>query len=43
VSPHHLVKFLEEIKTVFGEIPLALMRELTKKFEEHLIQTPSAL
>ncbi|MFA6623582.1 MAG: 16S rRNA (cytidine(1402)-2'-O)-methyltransferase [Fibrobacteraceae bacterium] len=40
-SPHNLVKFLEEIRTVFGEIPVALMRELTKKFEEHLIGTPS--
>jgi len=43
VSPHHLIKFLAEIQTVFGEIPLALMRELTKKFEEHLVQTPSEL
>jgi 16S rRNA (cytidine1402-2'-O)-methyltransferase len=42
-SPHNLVKFLEEIKTVFGEITVALMRELTKKFEEHLVGTPSEL
>lgn len=42
-SPHNLVKFLTEIRTVFGEIPVALMRELTKKFEEHLVATPSEL
>lgn len=36
-SPHHLVKFLNEIKQVMGgEFHLCLMRELTKKFEEHL-------
>ena len=42
-SPHNLVKFLAEIRTVFGEVPIALMRELTKKFEEHLLSTPSEL
>lgn len=42
-SPHNLVKFLDEIRQVFGEIPVALMRELTKKFEEHLVGTPSQL
>lgn len=42
-SPHNLVKFLDEIRQVFGEIPIALMRELTKKFEEHLVGTPSEL
>jgi len=42
-SPHNLLKFLEEIKTVYGEITVALMRELTKKFEEHLVGTPSEL
>ncbi|OIP53802.1 MAG: 16S rRNA (cytidine(1402)-2'-O)-methyltransferase [Fibrobacteres bacterium CG2_30_45_31] len=42
-SPHNLLKFLEEIKTVYGEITIALMRELTKKFEEHLVGTPSEL
>lgn len=42
-SPHNLVKFLGEIRTVFGEVPIALMRELTKKFEEHLVATPSEL
>ena len=43
VSPHHLLKFLNEIHLVFGDILLALMRELTKKFEEHLIQKTSEL
>jgi 16S rRNA (cytidine1402-2'-O)-methyltransferase len=42
-SPHNLVKFLGEIKDVYGEVKVALMRELTKKFEEHLIGTPSEL
>ncbi len=42
-SPHNLVKFIDEIRQVFGEIPIALMRELTKKFEEHLVDTPTKL
>jgi len=42
-SPHNLVKFLGEIKKVYGEVNVALMRELTKKFEEHLIGTPTEL
>lgn len=42
-SPHNLVKFIDEIRQVFGEIPVALMRELTKKFEERLVGTPSKL
>jgi len=42
-SPHNLVKFLGEIKEVYGEVKIALMRELTKKFEEHLIGTPTEL
>lgn len=42
-SPHNVDKFLEEIRTVFGEIRVALMRELTKKFEEHLHGTPTEL
>lgn len=42
-SPHNVHKFVAEIQTVFGEIPLALMRELTKKFEEHLHGTPAEL
>ncbi len=42
-SPHNLLKFLGEIETVFGDIPVALMRELTKKFEEHRVGTPREL
>ena len=42
-SPHNQVKFIDEIRQVFGEIPIALMRELTKKFEEHLVETPTKL
>ncbi len=42
-SPHNLVKFLEEIQTVFGDITIVLARELTKKFEELLRGTPSDL
>lgn len=42
-SPHNLLKFLEEIKTVFGEITVILARELTKKFEEFLRGTPEQL
>lgn len=42
-SPHNVDKFLEEIRTVFGEVRVSLMRELTKKFEEHLHGTPSEL
>jgi len=42
-SPHNVDKFLEEIRTVFGEVPVALLRELTKKFEEHLHGTPTEL
>lgn len=42
-SPHNLVKFIDEIRQVFGEIPVALMRELTKKFEERLVGTPTEL
>jgi 16S rRNA (cytidine1402-2'-O)-methyltransferase len=37
VSPHQLVKFLGEIQTVFGaQFEICVLRELTKKFEEHL-------
>ena len=42
-SPHNVHKFVAEIQQVFGEIPLALMRELTKKFEEHLHGTPTEI
>jgi 16S rRNA (cytidine1402-2'-O)-methyltransferase len=33
-SPYRIVKLLEEINGVFGDIKVALLRELTKKFEE---------
>ena len=42
-SPHNIDKFVEEIKLVFGDIKIALTRELTKKFEEHLIGTPTEI
>lgn len=41
--PHNVDKFVAEIQTVFGDIKIALMRELTKKFEEHLIGTPAEI
>lgn len=33
-SPHRLLKLLEDILEVYGDIELVLTRELTKKFEE---------
>lgn len=42
-SPHNIDKFVCEIGQVFGEIKIALMRELTKKFEEHIIGTPAEI
>ncbi len=33
-SPHRLLKTLGEIQEVFGDIPVSVSRELTKKFEE---------
>ncbi len=33
-APHHLVRTLEELYGALGDRPLALCRELTKKFEE---------
>ena len=33
-SPHRLLKSLEAMKSVFGDVPVVVARELTKKFEE---------
>ena len=33
-SPYRLLKFLEELKQIFGERRICVARELTKKFEE---------
>ncbi|NQU73614.1 MAG: 16S rRNA (cytidine(1402)-2'-O)-methyltransferase [Candidatus Omnitrophica bacterium] len=42
-SPHRLVKMLQDIHDVFGDITVACMRELTKKFEEVRRQKASEL
>lgn len=33
-SPHRIVKTLENLKTIFGNVNVSVSRELTKKFEE---------
>lgn len=33
-SPHRFLKLLDQIKEIFGEIELTVVREVTKKFEE---------
>lgn len=33
-SPHRLVRLLSEVEGIFGDIPVSVSRELTKKFEE---------
>lgn len=42
-SPHRLVKTLKDIYEVFGDIKVACLRELTKKFEEIRRQPVSEL
>jgi len=42
-SPKRVVKLLNEIESVFGEINLVLARELTKKFEEFIRGKPSEI
>lgn len=42
-SPHRLVGTLRDIYEVFGDIKIACLRELTKKFEEIKRQTVSEL
>jgi 16S rRNA (cytidine1402-2'-O)-methyltransferase len=42
-SPHRMLKTLNDIYEVFGDIKIACSRELTKKFEETLRQKVSEL
>jgi len=42
-SPHRLLKTLKDILEVFGDIEIACLRELTKKFEEIRRQKASEL
>jgi len=42
-SPHRVIKTLNDIYEVFGDIKIACSRELTKKFEETLRQKVSEL
>ncbi|MDR0305133.1 MAG: 16S rRNA (cytidine(1402)-2'-O)-methyltransferase [Chitinispirillales bacterium] len=39
-SPHRILKVLDEMADVFGEIPVVVARELTKIFEEFIRGTP---
>tara|TARA_B110000483_G_scaffold80494_1_gene100140 strand:+ start:6110 stop:6991 length:882 start_codon:yes stop_codon:yes gene_type:complete len=43
LSPHHLLKVLDELNEVYGDIQIVLARELTKKYEEFLRGTPAEL
>lgn len=42
-SPYRLLKLLGEIEAVLGARRLFVGRELTKKFEEHLVGTPAEI
>lgn len=42
-SPYRIPKLLEELLSVFPDRDVVLLRELTKRFEEHLRGTPSQL
>jgi 16S rRNA (cytidine1402-2'-O)-methyltransferase len=42
-SPHRILKVLEEMDKVFGEIPTVIARELTKVFEEFIRATPKII
>jgi 16S rRNA (cytidine1402-2'-O)-methyltransferase len=33
-SPHRILRLLGDVETVFGDVPVSVSRELTKKFEE---------
>jgi 16S rRNA (cytidine1402-2'-O)-methyltransferase len=33
-SPHRIIKFLEDVLEIYGDMEIVLARELTKKFEE---------
>ncbi len=36
IGPHHLLKYLEEMRTVFGNRPVCVAREMTKIHEEYV-------
>jgi len=42
-SPHRILKVLEEMDKVFGDIPTVIARELTKIFEEFIRATPKII
>lgn len=35
-SPHRIMKMLDDVEAICGDRPIALLREMTKKFEEHV-------
>ena len=36
IGPHHLLKYLEEMKCIFGNRPVCVAREMTKMHEEYI-------